>query len=902
MKKIILLLFLLLTLGVYSQPKLVGALKYNGPQEGGSIFRLDLPGTAPGVVHTFNNLSPHRPAGNVSPGDADWLYGMLKFNGTNANGGLYRIKKDGSGFTMLDNISNPSGADMTPYYHSDGKIYFNNESQLKKFDPTTSLVTTIAFNSFVYTKNLLIDASDWMYFMTEVGVLAKMKTDGTEWTDLHNFDPATEGSSGIAGVTEVPGNKIFGVQTYGGTSGAGTLYSINKDGTAFTVHHQFTTPTGTYPESKLVLFDGKLYGTTTQGGDFGYGVLYTINEDGTGYRVLYHFEQGSFGPGEVPSGNIAVTSNGRIFGAFSQFAVFNFNYYRLFKVDTSGENFSPFLFLNQREQGHFNQGVVMTDDETIFFTTAEMGRHDGGVISTVDTSGTPTTLYQFGFSTNGFRPSAGLIKASNGKLYGTAAIGGTTGNGTIFSMNEDGTAYTKVHEFTDAEGYDLSGVLLEASDGKLYGACRSGGASNLGIIYRLDKNGSNFEIIHEFADFAEGYSPAGNLIEDASGKLYGTTFFTSPGFGTIFKMDRNGSNYSVLKTFDNTSELFNPHPGLKLSGNYLYGAASSGGAENKGGIFRIRTDGSDYEVLHTFAGATDGSTTFAPPMIASNGKLYGTTSSGGTTGEGTLFRMDLDGSNYSVLKNFSSTTDGSYPDGGLIQASDGLLYGTTDFATGGGGGIVYKINPDGSGFTSIRQFDISTEGQTPTSLLDLSGAFITLPVHLLTFTASKMDKLVLLNWQTDNENNSREFQVLRSADGLHFEAIGVVPATANSNSVISYSFRDKSPLPAINYYRLKQIDLDGKFEYSRIVPVQFTGIENFVVFPNPASDRLNVQLPKGNMTTTIIIVNEAGGTVLRKQIEGNPGVVELDIKHLSSGWYLVQLSGTTTLRERFFKN
>jgi hypothetical protein len=238
----------------------------------------------------------------------------------------------------------------------------------------------------------------------------------------------------------------------------------------------------------------------------------------------------------------------------------------------------------------------------------------------------------------------------------------------------------------------------------------------------------------------------------------------------------------------------------------------------------------------------------------------------------------------------------------LIQASDGLLYGTTDFATGGGGGIVYKIQTDGTGFASIKQFDLATEGQVPTSLLDLSGPAVTLPVHLLTFDAVKMDKLVVLNWKTDNEKNSREFQVLRSADGLHFEAIGIVSANGSSNSISSYSFRDKNPLPGINYYRLKQIDLDGKFEYSRIVPVQFNGIENFVVFPNPASDRLNVQLPKGNKTTTIIIINEAGGTVIRKQIKGNPGVVELDIKHLASGWYLVQLSGQTTLRERFFKN
>ena len=176
------------------------------------------------------------------------------------------------------------------------------------------------------------------------------------------------------------------------------------------------------------------------------------------------------------------------------------------------------------------------------------GRNDGGVLNHCDTSGAGGDLYHFGNSPNGFRPFGGTIKASDGKLYGTTTIGGADGNGVVYSVNADGTAYTRLHQFTDAEGYEPSGKLLEASDGKLYGACRQGGANNSGCIYRLDKNGSNFEVIYSYTTYTGGYSPVGGLVEDNSGALYGVNFW---GYGSVFKINKDGSNYTELKVFTN---------------------------------------------------------------------------------------------------------------------------------------------------------------------------------------------------------------------------------------------------------------------------------------------------------------------------------------------------------------
>ena len=899
MKKIFLPVLLFLSLIAFSQPQLVGALQHWGQKHGGGIYRVNMPGTTPGVIHSFNNLIPHRPLGGVCAGNDDWLYGMVYYNGVNSNGGLYRIRKNGTGFAILHGFSNNVVTNAVPYYHTDDKIYFAGDNQLLTFDPVTNTKDSVTLNAYIASRNLLIDANEWLYFLSAGGFsLHKTKTDASAWTILHTFNGPTQGIGGSAGITEIPGDSLFGVQTYGGTSDAGTIFSIKKDGTAFAVHHHFTAATGIYPTAKLIYFDGRLFGTTLQGGNFNNGVLYTINPNGSGYRVLHHFEPGDYSGTALPGANITISSNGRIFGAFGQFYAELYLNHRLFKVDTSGQDFETFFNVDQREHGNSNLEVLLLNDDSIFLTTTEMGRHDGGVLSACDTMGSASTLYQFGYSANGFRPD-NLMKASDGKLYGTASIGGTAGNGIIFSMNADGTTFTKLHEFTDAEGYQPSGKLLEASDGKLYGACRHGGANGLGSLYRIDKNGNNFTIIYSYPVFDNGYSPVGGLVEDNSGKLYGVNFWGA-GSGSIFKVDKNGSNFTLLKAFTGGNELAFPYSGLTLSGNFLYGACGyGGGVANKGGVFRMKTDGTAYQVLHAFAGA-DGELPVATPVIASNGKLYGTTAYGGNNLHGTIFRIDTTGSNFVVLKHFLESADGAYLWGGLIQASDGLIYATTTFGiNGASGGNIVRMNLDGSNFTIVRSFDMMTEGQGIMSIIDLNGNFV-LPVQLFTFTAQKANQTGLLNWKTTQELNSSRFDVERSADGNTFKTIGSLAAAGNTNTTTSYSFTDAHPIKGANFYRLKQIDIDGSFTYSKVVPVNFSNAAKLILSPNPASDHLIVQLPHADYSS-LNIFDAAGKLMMQKNIAGS-STIRLSIHHLPKGSYVLRLIGKEHEQIRFIKN
>jgi len=890
---------LLLTQISSAQPKLVTTLTYGGPANGGGIVRTDLPGMAPGTIYSFDHTSPHNPATGVCAGDGNWLYGITYNGGANRAGAFYRVRQDGTLFTTLYHMNFDAGARPVPYYHTDGMVYFGSGNFIRKYNTANGAINSLSIFSTLESRNFHIDTDNWIYFVEQSfpSRLVKMQTDGSSWTMLHSFNTATEGDIGRAGVTEIPGDTLFGVQLTGGLNNGGTLYSILKDGTGFIVHHQFTTATGITPESKLVYFDGKLFGTTTEGGDFGKGVLFCINSDGTDYRVLRHFDLGDGIWTGTPGGNISISSNGRIFGAFRDF-FFSTNYFYLYKTDTSGQNFEPFFTgssINiQRSNGEYGQDPLLLNDEEIFLATSQFGRNDGGVLNHVDTSGSGNDIFHFGNSSNGFRPNGGLIKALDGKLYGTTTIGGADGNGVIFSVNADGTGFVRLHQFTDAEGYNPSGKLLEASDGKLYGACRYGGPNDLGCIFRMNKNGSGFQVIYDYTTYTGGYSPVGGLVEQ-NGVLYGINFWP---YGSIFKINKDGSNYAELKIFaSGGTDLTNPYNGLKLGRDYLYGSCGYGGAANKGGIFRIKPDGSSYQELHVFDGTTDGELPVATPQIARNGKLYGSTAFGGADGNGFLFRMDTTGTNFTILRALSNS-DGGSPWTDMIQASDSLIYGGTFIGGSGGGGTIFKMNLDGTGFSVIKNFDITTEGQGVYSLLDLNGMFV-LPVELLSFDAEKKGESVLLTWKTAQEQNSSRFEIERSNNGVTFKLIGTVASAGNSTTTKNYSLTDNLPSTGVNYYRLKQIDIDGSFTYSKVASVNFDRSEKITVFPNPASDRLFIRVPDRSNFSFVRITDASGKLVLQKEIASS--AIELDVRALPKGWYVIQLIGDDNVEKIFVK-
>jgi uncharacterized repeat protein (TIGR03803 family) len=307
-------------------------------------------------------------------------------------------------------------------------------------------------------------------------------------------------------------------------------------------------------------------------------------------------------------------------------------------------------------------------------------------------------------------PYTALLESSDGYLYATAHGGSSASDvGAIFAIDKTGANFSLVHQFTTAEGDTPSAPLIQATNGIIYGTTLSDGPDGGGSAFRVKEDGLGFRVIHSFTLATnDGGGPESALLQGSDGLLYGTSQFGGvAGSGVVFRMDVGGSNFVVLHSLASVDGIFPQAALMEGTNGALYGTTYQGGQFHFGTVFRIDKSGGNFSVVHPFAGGTnDGSLAFANLITASNGRLYGTTSGGGQFGGGVIFGMDYNGSNYIVLHHFaaSSGPDGNEPYGALAQGPDGALYGTTSFGGTQQKGTIFQINPDGSGYMVLVNF------------------------------------------------------------------------------------------------------------------------------------------------------------------------------------------------------
>ena len=293
-----------------------------------------------------------------------------------------------------------------------------------------------------------------------------------------------------------------------------------------------------------------------------------------------------------------------------------------------------------------------------------------GVVFKISSTGTESVLYAFkGGTTDGADPIS-LIQASDGNFYGMTDQGGTNGFGTVFKVTPGGSE-TVLYSFADLPFFSL----IQASDGNFYGVTAQGGMNGLGTVFKVTPDGSE-SLVYSFSGGADGASPAGGLIEAGDGNLYGVTRHGGAyGLGTVFKVTPGGTE-TVLYSFGGMNDGFNPVGALiQASDGNFYGTTSYGGPNGIGTVFRV-TPGGAETVLYSFRAMNDGAQPVGGLIQASDGDLYGVAGGGGAYTASVLFRITLAGEE-SVLYSFPSLP---YPGGlnpGLIQARDGNLYGTS---------------------------------------------------------------------------------------------------------------------------------------------------------------------------------------------------------------------------------
>jgi uncharacterized repeat protein (TIGR03803 family) len=348
-------------------------------------------------------------------------------------------------------------------------------------------------------------------------------------------------------------------------------------------------------------------------------------------------------------------------------------------------------------------GLIQDANGNLYGTTQQGGTANQGTVFKLDKNGQETVLHNFS-GADGSLPMVPLIQDASGNLYGTTLAGGTNDSGTVFKVDASGQ-HTVLHNFNQGgfDGFFPSSPLVQDAAGNLYGTTASGGASDGGTVFKLDASG-NETVLHSFTGVTDAANPVGNLVRDAAGNLYGTSY--GPPFGAVYKMDPGG-NTALLYSFKgppNDGAL--PQAGLiRDSTGNLYGTTLAGGNGpcgpdpakpiGCGTVFKLDSNGQET-VLFNFQEGVRGLTANPSGLLQDTaGVLYGMTGLGGTSGAGTIFAIASTG-NETVLHSFTGTNgDGAFPQASLIFDSSGDLLGTTQEGGAFGQGTVFKqILPD----------------------------------------------------------------------------------------------------------------------------------------------------------------------------------------------------------------
>ena len=323
---------------------------------------------------------------------------------------------------------------------------------------------------------------------------------------------------------------------------------------------------------------------------------------------------------------------------------------------------------------------------------------------------TPTTLYDFPGGNTGFNdPEAwATAQGRDGNLYSTSI------SGALFQATPSGT----VNIFANIGYGVISGATL-GTDGSFYGTNQDGGPggcgdAGCGQVYKVTPAGVE-TILHSFTNTGDGSDPYSAPIEAANGVFYGTTPTENNGSNrTVYTVTPSGA-FTTIHTFTGADGQNVTAPLVQGTDGDFYGVTVAGGTSNVGVIFKMTPSGAVH-VLHNFAG-TDGSAAFYALIQANDGNFYGTTYRGGSIGNGVVFKI-TPGGDYSVVHNLNlSNGDGDGPSSGLIQASNGLLYGVTGSVNSGNYGTIYSVDVNTGIFTTLYSFTDTTDGDNPQSPL-----------------------------------------------------------------------------------------------------------------------------------------------------------------------------------------
>src|SRR5262245_1195563 len=509
--------------------------------------------------------------------------------------------------------------------------------------------------------------------------------------------------------------KLYGTAQFGGAAGFGSIFSIDPASPtpAITTIYSFKGPAagdGAYPRARLLLAsDGNFYGTTSAGGG-GFGTAFRLTPSGA-YTLLTSFP---FAIGVFPDTGL-VEMGGNFYGTTpgSRTIPQTSSIYRL----TPSGGLTTFLFQGANAGVEPAGGLTGGADGKLYGTTSNGGSPSRGVVYRFNpVTGVITTLYSFQGSSDGANPRGDLLRASDGFLYGVTTRSGAGSNGAVFRFSPSTGSLSTVASFRSGAGFSPASGLIEGADGNFYGT--TPGVGGLGSVFKVTPAGAL--TTEALFDGLNGAASAAAMVLAPDGAFYGTTsgsVANGPGDGTIFKFTPGSpATLTRVAAFGANAGPYQPVTIFAGADGSLYGVFANQGGSGFGSIFRLTTAGA----LTTVAALTPDAGSDPTGLIqAADGSFYGTTASGGAHAGGTVYNVTSAGAITAIFAfTAGDAADGAAPRGGVIQASDGNLYGTTSTGGANGSGTVFKIALGGGApaLTTLFSFD-SVHGANPSGPL-----------------------------------------------------------------------------------------------------------------------------------------------------------------------------------------
>jgi uncharacterized repeat protein (TIGR03803 family) len=788
-----------------------GTTYQGGAVDNGTTYRV----TPSGVLTTltaFNIGNGDLPYSGLTLGLDGNFYGTTYQGGAGGRGTAFRMTTSGALTTLYSFTNGIDGGHVVAglLHAGDGTMYGTTyrggmSSSGTVFQVTLSgafksLASFDKTNGALPVAELVQDRAGWLYGTATAGgaynygTVFRMSPAGPI-TRMYSFGGGSDGSYPASALLLASDGNFYGTTAYGGTCGDGTVFRMTPDGILTTLV-AFNGYAGANPQAALIEdADGSLYGTTQNGGPADQGVIYRLRFSGPPQFTAQPISQSVYVGDEVLL-SVAVTGEsplsfrwqqngtnlsdvGNVSGSASRVLVLtnvnlsNAGSYSVLVSSPAGTTSSTTAVLqvisspplivgaptnlapNACTTVSFNvaaagnkplsyqwqkNGVNLADScnvsgaanptlvissvteadnatYTVVVTNPAGSTNASAVLDLVPKTAACTSLSTRHWFTGGAdgRLANNLSQGTNGVLYGTTYAGGTV-NGTVFTLTTNGT-FNTLFTFRGTNGASPTAAPVQGPDGRFYGTTYRGGSIGAGTVYAITAEGL-LTTLHNFVGDTEGAWPSGPLALGNDGQFYGTTSAGGPSdYGTVFRITPEGA-FTNLYCFTGGTDGKSPTGGLVqgTDGNF-YGLTPSGGAAGKGNFFRISPAGV-LTNLYSFAGGTDGSSPAGTLALGSDGNLYGTATQNGLGQRGTAFKLTPAGA-LTTLHAFGDLIlkDGIYPTAGVMQSSDGNLYGTTYADYLAGYGTVFRVSPDGSSFTNLLYFDGCNDGSQPQARL-----------------------------------------------------------------------------------------------------------------------------------------------------------------------------------------